>query len=209
MAKAKPAASAMLRITLVEDHPIVRLGLKTVIDAQPDMTVVGEAETVADGIRRAADDGPDLVILALRLQGELRGIELCREIKNLPRAPAVLIYSSFNSSEDLSSSFLSGADGFVHKGADFERLLASVRAAHAGRRPWVPGAEAKEQGARLGHAVEESGLTPRELQVLGFMLQHLTNSDIAKELYVELSTVKTHVSSILRKLGLSSRRELF
>jgi two-component system response regulator DevR len=207
MAEADPRASAMLRIMLVEDHPIVRLGLKTIIDAQPDMTVISEAETVADGVRLATTGDPDLVILALRLQGELRGIELCREIKNLPRAPTVLVYSSFNSSKDLSSSFLSGADGFVHKGTASERLLSSVRAAHAGKRPWVSGVEAKGQSARL--PVEESSLTPREQEVLGFMLQHFTNSEIAKELYVELPTIKTHVSSILRKLGLSSRRELF
>lgn len=197
------------RILLVEDHPIVRLGLKTVIDAQPDMTVAGEAETIAEAVQLARDLAPDLVILALRLEGELRGIEICREIKNLPQAPAVLVYSSFNRSEDVSASFLAGSDSFVYKGAASARLLDSVRDTLAGERVWLTGVEPKDQSSRLQRSVEDSGLTAREREVLGFMLQRYTNSAIADELYIELPTVKTHVRSILRKLGLSSRRELF
>jgi NarL family two-component system response regulator LiaR len=120
----------------------------------------------------------------------------------------VLVYTAFNSSKDMASSFLSGADGFVYKGAEFGRLLASVKDTCAGKRVWVPGVETTVQSSRLQRAVEESGLTPKEREVLGFMLQRFTNSQIAHELYVELPTVKTHVSHILRKLGLSSRYEL-
>lgn len=197
------------RIVLVEDHPVVRFGLKIVIDAQPDMQVIGEASTPADAVRLAADLQPDLVILALRLEGGLHGIEVCRELKNLPRAPAVLIYTAFNSSEDVASSFLSGADGFLYKGADSGQLLTSIRATCDGQRVWIPGTENPEQSSRLRRAAEESGLTPREREVLGLMLQRYTNTQIAEELYVELPTVKTHVSNILRKLSLSSRNELF
>jgi NarL family two-component system response regulator LiaR len=200
---------AQVRIVLVEDHPIVRLGLKTVLDAQPDMAVVGEAQTPAEAVEITASLRPDLAILALRLQGELCGVEVCREIKNLPDTPAVLIYSAFNSNEAIASCFLSDADGFVYKGAESGRLLSSIRDTYAGRRAWVSGVESKEHSAQLRRAVEESGLTPKEREVLGFMLQRFTNSQIAGELYIELPTVKTHVSSILRKLGLSSRQELF
>lgn len=201
-------SAARTRILLVEDHPIARLGLMTVIEAQPDMTVVGEAATVADAAASAEALAPALVILALRLEGELHGIELCREIKNLPTAPAVLIYSSFNSSEDVSASFLSGADGFVHKGAEPGRLLSGIRDVRADRPVWVTG-ETVEQSMQLRRAVAGSGLTRREREVLGFMLQHFTNSQIAGELFIELTTVKTHVSSVLRKLGKQSRRDLF
>lgn len=194
---------------LVEDHPIVRLGIKTVIDAQPDMAVAGEAETIAEAVQQARALAPDLVILALRLEGELRGIEICREIKNLPQAPAVLVYSSFNRGEDVSASFLAGSDSFVYKGAPSARLLASVRDTLAGKRVWITGVEPKDQSSRLRRSVEDSGLTAREREVLGFMLQRYTNSAIADELYIELPTVKSHVRSILRKLGLASRRELF
>lgn len=197
------------RIVLVDDHPIPRFGLKTVIDAEPGMEVIGEAERPAGAKRLAAKLRPDLVILALRLAGEFHGIELCRDLKNLPRPPAVLFYTSFNSRDQVASAFLSGADGFLYKGADPAQLLSTVKATCAGRRVWAPDAGGFGQGGRLQHAAEESGLTPREREVLGLMLQRYTNSRIAAELYVELPTVKTHVSNILRKLSLSSRRELF
>lgn len=201
-------AAARTRVLLVEDHPIARLGLATVIEAQPDLIVVGEAATVADTVILAETLAPDLVILALRLEGELHGIELCREIKNLCTAPAVLVYSSFDSTEDVSASFLSGADGFIHKGAEPGRLLSGIRDIRAGRPVWVTGVTV-EHSMQLRRAVEGAGLTRREREVLGYMLQHFTNSEIAAELFIELTTVKTHVSSVLRKLGKQSRRDLF
>lgn len=197
------------RIVLVEDHPIVRLGLRTALDSQPDLTVAGEAETVAGAVPLTRSLSPDLVILALRIEGELRGIELCREIKNLPAAPAVLVYSSFNRTQDVSASFLSGADSFVFKGASSERLLAGVRDTLAGKRVWVTGTEAERRRSQLKRSIDAAGLTPREHEVLGLMVQHYRNSAIAGELHIELPTVKTHVSNILRKLGLTSRRDLF
>ncbi|UYM04710.1 response regulator transcription factor [Solicola gregarius] len=198
-----------IRIQLVEDHPVVRLGLKTVVDAQPDMEVVGEADTVGGALAAARELAPDLVILPLRLDGDLRGIELCRELKGLQPAPRVLIYTSYNSAEDASASFLSGADSFVHKREDSARLLDTIRTTAEGRRTWLLGAETSDETDRLRAAVERSGLTEREREVLGFMLQRFTNTEIAKELFIEVPTVKTHVSSILAKLGLRSRQDLF
>lgn len=198
-----------IRILLVEDHPVVRLGLKSVVEAQPDMKVVGEVESAVDAVAYARDLEPDLVILPLRLEGELRGIELCRELKTLAPVPRVLIYTSYNSAEDASASFLSGADSFVHKKEDSARLLDTIRSTVEGRRTWLLGAETRDESERLQQAVERSGLTEREREVLGFMLQRFSNAEIARELIVELPTVKTHVSNILAKLGLQSRHELF
>lgn len=198
-----------IRVLIVEDHPVVRLGLKTVIDAQPDMEVVGEADAAEDALIAVDDLAPDLVIVPLRLDGELRGIELCRELKSMTSAPRVLIYTSYNSADDASASFLSGADSFVHKGEDSGRLLDTIRTTVEGRRTWLLGAESGDESDRLRTAVERSGLTEREREVLGFMLQRFSNAEIAKELFIELPTVKTHVSKILAKLGLRSRQELF
>ncbi|WP_460464883.1 response regulator [Arthrobacter pigmenti] len=197
------------RILLVEDHPAIRLGLKTAIDAQSDMNVIGEASAPKDAILQQATRIPDLVILPLRLDTKLIGVELCRELKSASKPPQVLIYTSYNSREDASSSYLSGANSFVHKGETTGRLLDAIRATACGRSVWLLGPDENSQMARLEDAVQNSGLTPREREVLGFMLQRCSNAQIANELFIELPTVKTHVSNVLHKLDLRSRRELF
>lgn len=197
------------RVLLVEDHPVVRLGLKTIIRAQLDMELVGEAESAEQALAEQIQKEPDLVILPLRLEGKLEGVELCREIKSLDNAPLVLIYTSYNAREDASATFLSGADGFVHKGEETGRLLETIRALLSGHRVWLLGTESPGTARLVKTAVERSGLTRREHEILGLMLQHLTNAQIGNELFIELPTVKSHVRSILAKLGLHSRRELF
>jgi len=196
-------------IVLVEDHPAVRLGLGSVLAAQADLKVVAEARSSEDALALVTEYRPDLVVLPLRLEGELRGVELCRELVALAHAPKVLIYSAYNSPDDASASFLSGAHSFVHKGEETGRLLETIRSTLDGRRVWLLGAEPNDSVAQLEQHIEKSRLTSRESEVLGFMLQRFTNAQIANELFIELPTVKTHVRSILSKLGISSRRELF
>ena len=196
-------------IVLVEDHPAVRWGLRSVLAAQADLKVVAEARSSEDALALVTEYRPDLVVLPLRLQGELRGVELCRELVALAHAPKVLIYSAYNSPDDASASFLSGAHSFVHKGEETGRLLETIRSTLDGRRVWLLGAEPNDSVAQLEQHIEKSRLTSRESEVLGFMLQRFTNAQIANELFIELPTVKTHVRSILSKLGISSRRELF
>ena len=196
-------------IVLVEDHPAVRWGLRSVLAAQADLKVVAEARSSEDALALVTEYRPDLVVLPLRLEGELRGVELCRELVALAHAPKVLIYSAYNSPDDASASFLSGAHSFVHKGEETGRLLETIRSTLDGRRVWLLGAEPNDSVAQLEQHIEKSRLTSRESEVLGFMLQRFTNAQIANELFIELPTVKTHVRSILSKLGISSRRELF
>lgn len=197
-----------MRLILVEDHPVVRLGIRTVLNAQEDMEVVGEAGSAHEALSLAETLVPDLVILALRLEGQFQGIELCRELKALTEAPYILVYTSYNSPDDVYSCFLSGADSYVHKGEDSARLLDSTRQTYAGKRVWLLGVEVHDEALRLQGVIDDSTLTPREKEVLGFVLQGFTNPQIGNQLSIELPTVKTHVSSILRKLNLSSRRDL-
>ena len=204
-----PPGDTVTKILLVEDHPIVRLGLRTVLEAQPDMRITGETSSESQALAAVKAARPDVVILPLRLGGELRGVELCREIKNAPDAPHVLIYTSYNSREDASSAYLSGADSFLHKGQQASRLLDTLRAIASGRRVWILGTESSEQLESLEQRVETSRITSREREILGFMLQRFTNAEIANELFIEIPTVKSHVSSILQKLGLRRRQDLF
>lgn len=201
-------ATTSRRILLVEDHPVMLLGLRAVVTAQDDLELVGEADSSALALDLAVEVQPDLVVLPLRLGGEFTGVELCREIKSSMLA-RVLVYTSYNAAEDVSGCLLSGADSFVYKGEESVHLLETIRSTAAGRRIWLLGGEPRGHSEDMRALADSSGLTRREQEVLGFMLQRFTNAQIANELVVELTTVKTHVRSILRKLGLRNRRELF
>jgi len=207
-------------VLLVEDHPAVRYGLRTLIDAQPDLTVVAEADSVTTALALAARHRPRVVVLPLRLEGAPRGVELCRALLAAPDPPRVLVYTSSSSTDEATAAFLSGAHSYVHKGEAMERLLDTLRATAAGRRVWLLGPDpagaagrrpegAPGPGAGAGPQVDTSRLTARERDVLGLLLQRLTNAEIAATLHVELPTVKTHVSHILAKLGVANRRGLF
>lgn len=197
------------RILLVEDHPIVRLGLATVLGAQDDLEVVAEAANSADAMAAVAGLDPHLVILPLRLGGVRDGLELCREIKSLDGGPRVMMYTSFTGPTDATLAFLSGADSFLTKDHPEGRLLETVRATARGGRVWNANSDTGASARNLEERVRSSSLTMREQEVLGFMLQRYTNAEIARELFVGIPTVKTHVSNVLQKLGIESRRDLF
>jgi DNA-binding NarL/FixJ family response regulator len=197
-----------LRILLVDDHPTVRFGLKHLLASADGAEVVGEAENATDAAWLVQDLRPDLVLLDLRL-GEDSGIEVCREIKTLPGAPRVLVFTAHASVEDVAGATLAGADGYLHKGVAGDKILDAVRRTHAGQRVWLLPAENEEEAAdRIRETSGEAWLTPKEKEVFALVLKRRTNPEIAEELYISLYTVKNHVSSILRKLGLKSRREI-
>ncbi|MBS3182418.1 response regulator [Leucobacter manosquensis] len=196
-------------ILLVEDHPIVRLGLATVLGAQDDLEIVADAASAAEALTATARYHPDLVILPLRLGGVRDGLELCREIKSMEDGLKVMMYTSYTGKTDASLAFLSGADSFLTKDHPEGRLLETVRATAQGHRVWDLSADTGESARKLEARVQESSLTLREQEVLGFMLQRYSNSEIARELFVSIPTVKTHVSNVIQKLGIESRKDLF
>ncbi len=196
-----------MRVLLVDDHPTFRFGLKALLASVAE--VVGEAESAAAAVRLAKDLRPDLVLLDLRLEGGGSGIEACREIKTLPDAPRVLILTAHASVEDVAAATLAGADGYLHKGVEGEEILGAVERTVAGGRVWLlPTGDEEEAASRLKEASDEARLTPKEKEIFALVLKRRTNAEIAEELYISLYTVKNHVSSILRKLGLKSRREI-
>jgi DNA-binding NarL/FixJ family response regulator len=197
-----------LRVLLVDDHPTFRFGLKYLLSSVEGVEVVGEAESVTEAVRLARDLRPDLVLLDLRL-GEGSGIEACREIKALQSAPRVLVLTAHTSVEDVAGATLAGADGYLHKGVEGEQILDAVKRVRASGRVWLlPAGDEEEAANRMRKTSDQARLTPKEKEVFTLVLKRRTNAEIAKELYISLYTVKNHVSSILRKLELKSRREI-
>lgn len=184
------------------------MGLKALLLAT-NMRVVGESDSSDEAIHLIKEGRPDLVVLGLNLVEEPDGIELCRRIKSLPDPPRVLVHTAHYSEEVVSSCFLAGADSYLHKGTDLEELLDAVRRTAGGERVWRPGGEAKEPRSRIDTTPGGTLLSRRERQVLTLVLRHHSNAEIAKILHVSPQTAKNHVSSILKKLGARSRKELF
>lgn len=183
-------------------------GLSALLAGEPDLAVVGTAERADRARSVARRQHPDLVVLPMRLQGDrAAGVELCRHLRDRSRA-STLIYTAFTEPEDLAAAMIAGADGLVGKWARPPDLLAAIREVLAGHHVWLPvrrpGREEVDRSA-----IDDSGLTGREREILRLLLAGNTNRQIARALTIEITTVKTHVRAILRKLGIASRRELF
>ncbi len=210
-----------IRVLLVDDHALVRTGFRMVLDSEPDLEVVGEAADGHQAIHSAARLAPDVVLMDVRMPG-LDGIAATRAIVSAGRAgegggagapaPKVLILTTFDLDEYVFDSLTAGASGFLLKDVPPEQLIAGIRSVAAGDALLAPAVTRRlidefVQGGRRRTtpppALEE--LTPRERQVLSLVAQGLSNSEIAAALVVEETTVKTHVSRLLAKLGLRDR----
>ena len=196
-----------IRTLIVEDHPTMRLGIRTILEVSGEIEVVGEATNAHDALLLARDVEPEVVVLDLRLGDTVGGVDLCRKIKSLPRPPRVVIHSAYNSTEELYACRLCGADGFVHKSEAATRLPGAVKAAHTGASEWLMGAWPKETTTSTAEQ-HRASLTARETEILDLLTRRRTNPEIASELSLSPLTVKTHVARILNKLGLKSRRDI-
>jgi DNA-binding NarL/FixJ family response regulator len=195
-----------LKILIVEDHPAMRVALSTAVTVSGVGTVVGEVGDARSAAASARELGPDLIVLDVQLSSGDTGITVCRDIKALPAAPRVLVYTATCSSSDVAACFLSGADGFIHKTAPYAELIDGLRAVARGDVVrWLgPGHTSDPRLDDLSTAA----LTPRELEVLALVLQRYTNAEISRKLFLSYQTTKNHVSSVLRKLGARSRQDL-
>lgn len=194
---------------LVDDHPAIRRGLRSLLEQTDDIEVVGEARNAEEAVRLAAELKPDLAILDLRLRGETNGVEVCRGINDLPDPLRVLIHTAYNTAEDVTAATLADADGYVHKGAEQLGIIEVLRRVHSGERVWAVNVEPRTTEPRLEEAARGASLTPKEKEVFLLMLRRYSNAEIARELFVSLPTVKTHVGNVMRKLGIKRRKELF
>lgn len=197
---------ADIRLLIVEDHPVVVWGLKSLVIHESDLRVVGEAASAPEALRKASTLRPDVIMLPLRLGGVRAGIELCRGLASVCSARLVL-YTALASQTDAEQALLAGATALVPKTTNARDLVDLIRAVGSGRAA-VPEPDTLDRVHTLARDAVEH-LTPREQQILELVLTRRTNTQIAGELGVEITTVKTHVRSVLRKLGITSRRELF
>ena len=198
-----------IRVLLVDDHAVVRQGLQTIIDAEADMEVVGQADSAAESIRRAGYDEPDVVIMDVQLP-DGTGVDATREIISQWPEVRVVILTSFADDEALHSAILAGAAGYLLKRIRPAELLDGIRKAAAGES--LLDAELVEmvfkriRGEVPGDPLLDR-LSAQELKVLRLIEEGKTNREIAEELFLAEKTVKNYVSNMLAKLGMSRRTE--
>ena len=193
----------MAKLLLVDDHPIVREGLRAYLSLQPGLTVVGEAESVRQASEKLEQTNPDLILLDVQLEGE-SGLSLLETLQKRGDAPKVLLLTSFLDEDYLREALRLGAAGYLLKRAGQGALLDGIRAALRGERVLDPAA------AALLPTLQDDPLkrlTPRERTVLALLAEGLSNKAVAKRLDVGEKTVKTHVSSVLAKLGVKDRTQ--
>ncbi|MFI9274218.1 response regulator [Kitasatospora sp. NPDC052896] len=194
----------MIRVLLVDDHPVVRRGLRAMLDELPGLTAVGEAADGAAALRLLAepDDRPDVVLMDLQMGDGMHGVEATRRINALPDPPAVLILTTYSTDADILAAVEAGATGYLLKDAPPEEVAAAVRAAARGETVLAPPVAARLLGrVRAGRPT----LSPREVEILQLLAAGLANRQISKRLFISEATVKTHLVHIYDKLGVDSR----
>ncbi|MEU2392735.1 response regulator transcription factor [Streptomyces sp. NPDC007369] len=191
-----------IRLLLADDHPVVRAGLRAVLDTEPDFAVVAEAATAERAVELAAGGQVDVVLMDLQFGGGMHGSAATAEITARPGAPRVLVLTTYDTDADILAAVEAGASGYLLKDAPPEELAAAVRTAAAGQSALAP-AVALRLMDRMRTPAE--ALTKRELEVLQLVADGLSNQQISKRLFLSQATVKSHLVHVYAKLGVDSR----
>ncbi len=195
-----------IRVVIVDDHVLVRSGIEVVLGMFDDIELVGEAGDGEEAVRLCEELRPDVVLMDLVMPGT-SGVEATRRVLASCPDTRVVALTSFTDEDLIGETLRAGAIGYLMKNVSADQLAGAVRSAHAGRSTLAP--EAADALVRSVSAPSSGAdsLTPREQQVLKLMADGLTNADIAERLVIGVATVKTHVSSVISKLGVSTRTE--
>jgi DNA-binding NarL/FixJ family response regulator len=191
-----------IRLLLADDHPVVRAGLRAVLDAEPDFEIAAEAATAERAVELAAAGGVDVVLMDLQFGAGMHGSEATAAIAARPGAPRVLVLTTYDTDADILAAVEAGASGYLLKDAPPEELAAAVRTAASGQSALAPAI-----AHRLMDRMRAPGeaLSRRELEVLQLVRDGLSNQRISKELFLSQATVKSHLVHIYAKLGVDSR----
>ena len=192
-----------VRVLIVDDHPVVRDGLRGMLDAQPDLEVLGEAANGHQALAAVARQAPDVVLMDLRMP-ELDGVEATRRIREGHPGVSVLVLTTYDDDTAILRAVEAGATGYLLKDAPREDLFAAVRAAARGETTLAPSVAAKLMRG-LGREPDAEELTEREREVLARGADGATNRAIARQLHLSEATVKTHLVHVYAKLGVDDR----
>ena len=210
----------MINVLLVEDHELYRMGLSMLLSKAEDVNLLAEATDGADGINKAKELSPDVILMDIGLPN-IDGIQATQKIKDFNPNIKILIFTSRDSENDVFEAFQAGADGYIMKGATPEQTISAIKSIYEGI-GWVDPNIARmvfsnlqKPSSKMVSELEivksernnEYGLTDRELDVLELMVEGLTNPQIAERLFIARSTAKAHVHSILQKLCTTSRTQ--
>ena len=207
----------MIRIMLVDDHDMVRAGLRTAIEIEDDMEVVAEASSGEECLDQLPSVAVDVILMDVMMEG-LGGVEACRLVKERGQRPRVLMLTSSSDEQAVLSSLVAGANGYLLKNVGRDELLRSIRAANDGQttldqnvtalvtKQLVSLSQGQSDSSFSGQ-LEENPLSEREMDVIGLIAQGKTNKEIAAELIIAEKTARNHVSRILTKLGLTRRSQ--
>ncbi|WP_329060055.1 response regulator transcription factor [Amycolatopsis sp. NBC_01480] len=194
--------AAPIRLLLADDHPVVRAGLRAVLETEPDLVVVAEAATAQEAVARAAEGDIDVVLMDLQFGAGMNGAEATAAITARPGGPRVLVVTTYDTDADTLPAIEAGATGYLLKDALPEDLAAAARTAAAGRTTLAPSV-----ADRLMNRLRTPGaaLTRREIEVLTLVADGLSNHALARRLHLTEGTVKSHLARVYSKLGVDSR----
>lgn len=202
MTDRSPPSESAVRLVLVDDHPVVRAGLRALLESQPDITVVGEADDAAAAERVVARLHPDVVLMDLNLGEGAGGAETTARLRAMPEPPQVLVLTTYDTEADILQAVDAGALGYLLKDAPPDELFRAVRSTARGEVVLAP--RVAERLVRRA-SKPDPALTDREVQILTLLARGLSNRDLAKQLFVSEATVKSHLSHVYTKLGVESR----
>lgn len=217
----------MIKVLLIEDHQMVRMGLELILEKANDIQLIDEADNGIDGVKSAFKNTPDVILMDIGLP-QMDGIEATRKIKESNIDSKILIFTSRDSEDDVFKALEAGADGYIMKGANQEMIIQAIKAVNEGAAWLDPGIARlvlsnvqKQQQYDLNNENNQNikitnvngnnpktnafGLTERELEVLALIVDGLNNMEIAKKLFITRATAKAHVHSILQKLYVKDR----
>lgn len=202
-----------IRLLLADDHAVVRSGLRMLLQAQPDMIIIGEAETGQEAVQRAVELAPDVVLMDIEMPG-MNGIEATRQIKQAAPATAVLALTMYEDDQYFFEMLRAGASGYVPKRAAPDELVSAIRAAGRGEVFLYPSLAGRlvrdylQRGPAGEGDAPNDELTPREQEVLTLIAEGLSNNEIADRLVISAKTVDRHRENLMRKLNLHNRVDL-